>query len=215
LNRHKIDLIDRAFADKKIRTFADLGGIWNVDGLYTFYALAKAGVEKAVLVDTLLTETYNRLRQSVINLVTYTMDFSSTTAASLVGRVDAIFLFDVLLHQAQPDWQEVLKFYASNTSYFLIYNPQWQGKSSVRLLDLGRTVYFENVPHLSTHPSYRDLEAKRNSTDIWQWGVTNADLIRTLDELGFELFYQEDCGQFGDLKNFRNYAFGFQKRTTT
>lgn len=212
MNRHKIDLIDRAFADKKIRTFADLGGIWNVDGLYTFYALAKGGVEKAVLVDTLLTETYNRLRQPVTNLVTYTMDFSSATAASLVGKVDAIFLFDVLLHQAQPDWQEVLKFYAGNTAYFLIYNPQWQEKNSVRLLDLGRTAYFENVPHLSTHPSYRDLEAKRNSTDIWQWGITNADLIRSLDELGFELFYQEDCGQFGDLKNFRNYAFGFQKR---
>jgi hypothetical protein len=48
LNREKRDLIDFAFQRFGLRSFADLGGVWNVAGGYTFYTLENFNIEKAV-----------------------------------------------------------------------------------------------------------------------------------------------------------------------
>jgi hypothetical protein len=39
-------------------------------------------------------------------------NFTSQVVAQEVGGVDAVFLFDMLLHQPSPDWHEVLTHYA-------------------------------------------------------------------------------------------------------
>src|SRR5262245_18839264 len=52
----KKDLIDFVFERFRPKSFADLGGVWNVDGGYTFYALEKFAIEKAFLVDTDFTD---------------------------------------------------------------------------------------------------------------------------------------------------------------
>jgi hypothetical protein len=73
-------------------------------------------------------------------------------------------LFDVLLHQVKPDWDEVLALYAKYARTFLIYNRQWTGEKSVRLLDLGRGEYFRNVPHSPAEPPYDTLFDKLDET---------------------------------------------------
>ena len=52
LAKDKLDLIDFAFSRFNLHSFADLGGVWRVEGGYTFYALDKYDVSVAALVDT-------------------------------------------------------------------------------------------------------------------------------------------------------------------
>ena len=49
----KIELIDSCFKDSKgISSFADLGGVWGVNGGYTWYILSKCNIKKAYLFDS-------------------------------------------------------------------------------------------------------------------------------------------------------------------
>ena len=44
LLQDKLDLIDFAFSRFGLHSFADLGGVWRVEGGYTFYTLDKYDV---------------------------------------------------------------------------------------------------------------------------------------------------------------------------
>jgi len=141
-----------------------------------------------------------------------------------VGEVDAIFLFDVLLHQVDPDWDRILEMYAPHTKSFIIYNQQWIGPGrNVRLLDLGEEEYFKNAPTLPTEGPYigliNKLEEKhpdhnkkwKDVHHIWQWGITDMDLISKLDSIGFKLKYMSQAGKSTHLKNFSDHMFVFTK----
>ncbi|MET2801244.1 hypothetical protein ABXU74_20660, partial [Mycobacterium tuberculosis] len=52
----------------------------------------------------------------------------------------------------------------------------------------------------------------RDIPDIWQWGITDADLESKASELGFKLLYKEDCRGFGWLPNIQNRAFLFARQ---
>ena len=142
-----------------------------------------------------------------------------------IGKVDAIFLFDVLLHQVNPDWNDIIKLYSQCTDYFIIFNPQWTGsKDSIRLLDLGRDEYFKNVPHNKLHPAYKTLFDKmyeinpqhqriwRDIHNVWQWGITDCDLLSNMENLEYEMRWTKNYGRWGNLPNFENHAFVFQKK---
>jgi hypothetical protein len=221
---HKLDAIDFAFSQDSITSFADLGGLWGVHGGYTFYTIDSYGCDAATLVDTHPTEEFLKTRKSYPQLNFIQGDFGSSTVAERVGQVDAVFLFDVLLHQVAPSWNDVLKMYASRTRCLVIYNQQWTGSdTTVRLLDLGEDGYFQNVPHSRTQAPYDNLFQKldekhpahdktwRDVHHIWQWGITDTDLKRQMAELGFHLRYFKNGGRFGKLKCFENHAFVFQK----
>ena len=78
-----------------------------------------------------------------------------------IGKVDAITLFDVLLHQVNPDWDEILEMYAPSTTYFIIYNQQFvAADKTVRLLDLGYEDFFKNVPRAKDNPLYKEVFEK-------------------------------------------------------
>lgn len=148
LVRGKINLIDRAFTSCRIESFADLGAVWGVEGAYTFRALDKYPVKEAVLVDGRITPTVAARANSYPQLRVIEGNFGDQEIADKVGNVDALFLFDVLLHQVSPDWDTILDMYAKNVRCLLIYNQQWIGSTTtVRLLDLGEKHYFRNVPH--------------------------------------------------------------------
>ena len=149
-------------------------------------------------------------------------NFGSQAVVDQVGRVDAIFLFDVLLHQVAPDWDTLLEMYAKNVRVFGIYNQQWTGAdTTVRLLDLGEKEYFRNVPVDPKEEPYRDLFKKldqkhpyadtlwRDVHSIWQWGITDDDLESTAARLGFKLVYMKWCGKLGE--HFENKAFIFAR----
>ena len=222
----KTGLIDFAFTQchPAPKSFADLGGVWGVNGAYTFHALQQYNPERAFLVDTNFNDPVRKKSQSFKSLKLITGNFGEKSVARQVGNVDAIFLFDVLLHQVNPDWNKVLEHYAGQTRYFVVYNQQWTGSDkTVRLLDLGRDEYFKNVPHDPHLEIYKNLFDKmyephpqhqrpwRDIHNVWQWGITDSDLQQTMKGLGFKQVHYQNCGRFGKLKNFHNHAFIFQK----
>ncbi|BCO58031.1 hypothetical protein MINTM005_32750 [Mycobacterium intracellulare] len=224
VSKDKIELIDRAFTSLGIQSFADLGAVWRVEGAYTFHALETHQIKDAALVDLNVTPTVSARAQSHPQLRLIGGNFGDQAVADQVGNVDAVFLFDVLLHQVSPDWDAILEMYAKQTNSLLIYNQQWTGsEETVRLLDLGEKEYFRNVPHSRRVEEYENLFEKLNEKHpdmdrtwrdfpgVWQWGITDADLEAKVSQLGFKLVYKKDCGRFGRLRNFRNQAFIFTR----
>lgn len=220
----KIDAIDHAFGTLDLKSFADLGGVWGVRAGYTFYTLDKYPIEAASLVDLFFTDEVKRLKKRYPQLELIQGDFGRQAITDKVPPRDAVFLFDVLLHQVGTDWQDVLRMYSALTDCFIVYNPQWTGSETVRLVDLGKEGYFENVPHDSDEEPYasifKNLDAidpdtgkpNRDYPGIWQWGIVDDDLTGRLDELGYEVIYYKNHGQWGDLKNFEGHAFVFHRR---
>lgn len=224
-NEDKKKLIDLAFKPLSNRgvTFADLGGIWGVNGAYTFYALNHYDVKRAWLVDTRPTPAARRRSQRHPNLTLLQNNFGRPEVPEAIGEVDALFLFDVLLHQVAPDWDELLSLYASHTKRFVIYNPQWTGVGSpVRLPDLGRDEYFRQTPARPEQAHYQKLFANmhemnaehgrpwRDIHPFWQWGISDGDLVRALSSLGFRLTAYENFGRFGQLPQFERHGFIFE-----
>ncbi|HWY98097.1 MAG TPA: hypothetical protein VNY36_03325 [Bacteroidia bacterium] len=214
----KLDLIDSV----EINSFADLGGVWGVDGGYTFYPLENHIISKAFLVDTHFSDVVENNARKFPQLKLLTGSFGDEKIAREVGKVDAVFFFNVLLHQVTPNWDKVLEMYTPK--HFIIYNQQWVGPgNNVRLLDLGEEEYFKNVPHTPNEPPYDNLYSKldqkhplhernwRDVHNIWQWGITDTDLISKLNSLGYRMQSMRNHGQFGKLKNFENHSFLFTK----
>jgi hypothetical protein len=93
----------------------------------------------------------------------------------------------------------------------------------VRLLELGEDEFFRNVPHERTEKPYDNLFHKldlkhprldmlwRDYPGIWQWGITDTDLRAKIESLDFRLQFMKNCGRFGNLANFENHAFVFNK----
>lgn len=224
LSGDKKDLIDFAFQRFGPGSFADLGGVWNVAGGYTFYALEKFPIEKAILVDTDFTEEVHQRARLYPSLKLIQGNFGASETIERVGNVDAVFFFDTLLHQVNPDWDMILELYASRVKNFLILNQQFTGSAhTVRLLDLGEEEYFRNVPHNRNEPPYDSLFQKLNDVhpqhkrpyrdihNIWQWGITDVDLIDRMRSLGFTMQFYKNAGRFGNLENFENHAFVFSR----
>ncbi len=209
--------IDSAFDRIGARSCADLGGVWAVDAGYTFYGLARPTVERAVLVDTGVTNSVRRRAITEPRLRLVEADFGDPGTPAAVGAVDAVFLFDVLLHQARPDWDEIIHGYAVHTKAFVIVQPQYvAGPDTVRLVDLGKSRYEELVPHTTVHDEawerLDEIHPKygkpwRDIHEIWQWGIVDADLDRVCTAEGFELCHYENAGPWKDLVGFENHAF--------
>ena len=208
-------------------SFADLGGVWGVDGAYTFYILRRYPTERAFLVDTDFTDKVIKRSREQGSLMLVGGNFGEASVAEQIGTVDAVILFDVLLHQVKPDWDEVLELYSGRTRYFVVYNQQWiPSEETLRLLDLGREEYLANVPHDEKDPLYTALFEKMYEThpqhqriwrdihNVWQWGITDRDLLRTMADLGYEMLHYVNFGGFRGLRNFENHAFVFRNLDT-
>ena len=228
LNPQKKQLIDLAFNEvqPRPRSFADLGSVWRVQSAYTFFTLDIHRPERAVHVDLNFTDEVLRRLRRYQNLETIVGSLGDPAIVDKVGQVDIVYLFDVLLHQVKPDWDEVLRLYAPNTSCFAIYNQQNVAfDRTVRLLDLSDSEYWNNVPQ--SHRSVAEYErifekldescslepdrTWRDSHSLWQWGITDRDLCKRLETLGFQMKYYRNCGRFQGLANVENHMFLFKK----
>jgi hypothetical protein len=225
LIKHKTDLIELAFGEIKVESFADLGGVWNVDGGYTFYALERFPIKRAVMVDTSFTAAVLERKKLFPQLELISANFGSAETARAVGTVDAILMFDVLLHQVTPNWDEVLALHAPATRAFLIYNPQLMSSArTLRLVDLDEEAYFRNVPHTKEEEPYRTVFASpdaihpergrpnRDIHDIWQWGITDEDLSMCMRRLGFVLKHFATYGRWKHPNSFENHGFVFVRQ---
>jgi len=257
LNPTKLALIDYAHKLTSFGSFADMGGVWNVNAGYTFYALEKCDLEKAFLVDfRFVPEVLERAKEFPI-LTTIQGNFGSADMPSRLGKVDALFFFDTLLHQVNPDWDQMIEMYAANTSCFIIYNQQLVNHDrTLRLTDLALEQYLDYAPykHLirqdprwknwfkklarylgyARYKHFTEYDPERKSWlekpfltpyeihpdhkcpvkdiyDYWQWGITDADLISKMKDLGFEMAYKVNDGPFLYLKTIENHGFIFVK----
>ncbi len=202
-------------------SFADLGGVWAVDAGYTFYVLEQYGPLRAVLVDEQPTSTVLARANEWPSLTLLQSNFGDRATLTALGRTDAVLLFDVLLHQVSPDWDEILRMYSNITDCFIVVNPQYIAEPhTTRLLELGRDRYLATVP---AQPGYEDLFDRldeflpdrarhyRDIHNVWQWGIVDTDLRNVMHHLGFDLVYFENAGQWRDRPAFENHAFVFMR----
>lgn len=223
---HKRALIDTAFGTvlSEPHSFADLGGVWRVEAGYTFYTLDHYPIDRACLVDTDFTPTVTAKARRYPQLELLHGNFGDPAVAEAIGHVDAIFLFDVLLHQVAPDWDAVLRMYARATDCFLVFNQQFvKSDTTVRLADLGKDAYFRHVKMDPRIPHYRDFWERpeeihpqhgrrwRDIHNVWQWGITDTDLESTMTDLGFQLRHKRNWGRFSSWESFENHAFIFAR----
>ncbi len=224
LDPNKKQLIDFACQQLGMRSFADLGAVWNVEAGYTFYTMERHKAATAVIVDTEVTSIVLEKQEKYPGVKIVKGNFGQATTRDQIGKVDGVFFFDTLLHQVNPNWDEILGMYANVAEIFLIFNQQYINfDSTTRLVDLGRDEYFRNVPHIASEEPYktyfRDLDAihpehkkpYRDIHNIWQWGIVDDDLIQHMKVLGFKMEFYMNCGQFGQLRNVENHAFVFSK----
>jgi len=109
LKLDKIQVIDFISSNNEINSFADLGGIWGVNGGYTFYTMNKYKIKTAFLVDTNVTQEVLDKSKKYTGLTIINANFGDRNIAERIGKIDAILLFYVLLHQVKPDWDEILE----------------------------------------------------------------------------------------------------------
>jgi hypothetical protein len=221
----KARAIDYAVDALGVESFASLE-IANAYGQYAFYAIDKPSVERGVLLDVRAA----RPREHVLSAMEQAAErpgmevldshFSDPDTVTEVGQVDTVFLFDVLLRMVEPDWDQVFELYAPATSSFVITNPQWQGDTTVRLIELGRERYGEAVPPWDAHRELFDRlddwhegqeRPYRDSNHVWQWGITDADLRTKMEQLGFSLEQEWSLDAPPETEGFVNRAFAFTR----
>lgn len=220
LNPVKLRVIDHCFDELACRSFADLGGIWAVDGGYACYAADIHDAERGVVVDDDFTDKFRHRARSLPRLASVRGNFGDREIPARIGRVDVIFAFDILLHQVNPNWDELLGTYAPLCRAVAIVQPHWNRPQTVRLLDLGEAEYMSLVP-ATDQPPYvglfsrlDELNPRRNRRwrdvhDIWQWGITDEDLLAAMKTLGFECAYRENSGPWQGSSQFHERAFVF------
>ena len=193
-----MDAIDFAVREVGITSFADLDA-GATYGEHALYAMDRPACERA-----LADARTARGRGQLLDVIEHAAerpglrvvdgDALDRDTIAEIGEVDAVFLFNVLLHTVAPDWDRVLEIYAAATSCFVIANPQWRvGAETVRLIELGRDRYLETVPSSAANSDLFERldewssaeQRPRDSRTVWQWGITDTDLKAKLEELGF------------------------------
>jgi hypothetical protein len=93
LDLNKKQLIDFFCQELGMRSFADLGGVWNVDGGYTFYAIERHKAKSAVLVDTDVTPTVLERQKRYPGLKIIHGNLGRSITRDQIGKVDGVFFF--------------------------------------------------------------------------------------------------------------------------
>ncbi len=214
-----LDLAHRRFG---LRSAADLGAVWAVDAGYSLHLAAKPGIERVVCVDENFTAAASSAIARRRNVSEVPGNFADERVREAVGRVDAIIMFDVLLHQVAPDWDEVIARYATQASCLILAGPWYRAGrgETIRLLELGEARYLEtvceqklNVGLFDRLDEVNDQRGRpwRDVHDIWQWGITDADLRDHVAGLGFELAFYENHGAWRSLPAFTDGVYVFTR----
>jgi hypothetical protein len=228
---HKARFVLDAMEHYGIRSFADLGGSWGVHGGYAYQALLAFPVERAYLVDDFVPPQVRERFAGYPHFHVVKGSFGKPETVAALPEVEALFLFDILLHQVDPDWGVILDLYTPKAKVILIYNQQWKGSAKTeRLLELGPEAYLRNSPFAAGAETskaavaaiYASLDERRDrfggkrrgdAPDIWQWGITDPDLVAKMWSIGFKLDRMQNFGLFSPaMPNFENHGFWFSRR---
>ena len=224
VNPEKTDLIRTAVQKvPNCKSILDLGGVWRVNAGYTRYASEVLKIPSCTLIDTDISEGLRKKISRDPSIHFVQRNFGDRQFVESLGQFDAVILFDVLIHQVDPDWDEILRLYASKTRCFIIFNQQICNRaSSIRATDLPlgdyldmfrqgpkrrKTVEFVYAHRDEIHPQhnkpYKDIH------NIFQWGITDGDLRSTLKGLGFDEVFYKNYGKFSYCPDFENHGFVF------
>jgi hypothetical protein len=207
IDRNKGLVIEWALDAYEIKSTVDTGACWGVNGGYTFHALKHGQLDRAVLVDFTVTDLTRERATEYPQLEMIQGALGEMETVDKVGKVDAAIMYDILLHQVNPDWTEVLARYSENVDTLIIHNQCWLGADTVRFPDLPveeylERVYFENPDHIRAwydrHDEMNEVTQKihRDSPENWQWGITAKDLIAELWDLGYRIDFFHNHGGF-------------------
>ncbi len=204
---HKAALIDSAMQRFEIKSMVDLGGCWGVHGGYLLHAIREHGLERGVIVDGNITDLTRQRTKEFPQVELIEGALGARKIVKRVGRVDAALMYDILLHQVDPDWDEFLARYAPNVETLIIFNQSWLGPRTIRFVnEFGVEEFIRRVPHGKksgvrewfskldeTHPllkrPWRDIHY------IWQWGITQKDLVGILWDLGYRIDFLSNYGE--------------------
>ena len=202
---HKRGLVESAIASYKIKSLLDVGACWGVHGGYTFHAL-RNGVEKAVIIDGIITDITKERAAAFPNLELRQMSLGDKDRIAELPHSDAVIIFDVLLHQVKPDWDEFLRLYAAKTDTLIIYNQDFIGDKPIRFVDMGEA-WFQQYGFtrrredisawFAKHDEFCPEQNKkyRDIHNFWQWGIPSMEIIKTALAVGFRLDYFCNHGQ--------------------
>jgi len=210
---HKAALIKKAYKHRPFRSFADLGACWGVNAGYAIYArkLCGSDFDRAFIVDQIITSISRDRVSKWDNFFPVQAILGSAEARTKVGPVDALIIFDILLHQANPDWRQFLKDWLAQTKQtVIVYNQNWfKDATSVRFFERGPEWYLKNVVYVVGEPKVREWFANpyrfipeegvnaKDSFHFWQWGITPADLIDEFQKNGFDLVSVDTFNAWG------------------
>lgn len=217
----KASLIEIAVETFGMKSIVDVGGCFGVHGGYAFHAL-ECGVERAMILDGSITELTQERAGKYPGVTLKTMDLGDRREIALLPHCDAAIIYDVLLHQVDPDWDEFLRLYAAKADTLIVYNQDYAGKETFRFVDKGLKWYLEQefakfygkksiVDWFAAHQE-RDPGSGKRKKDIhgfWQWGITYMDILRVAYEQGFQLEYFVNDGArfFGNGITCHGYIF--------
>ncbi len=207
IDPHKGSVVEWALVNFEIASIVDLGGCWGVNGGYMFHALDLCEMERAVLVDGRVTDLTRERAEPYPGLELIQAPLGTEETVAAVGKVDAAIMFDILLQQVAPNWDEFLARYARNIDTLIIHNQGWRGDETVRFPDFSLDEYTRRVAHhdparvadwYAKHHKFNDEQQKpwRDVHNFWQWGITAKDLVGTLWDLGYAIEAFENVGPF-------------------
>lgn len=209
IDSHKASVVDYALYNFPIESLVDLGACWGVHGGYTFHALEVCDLERAVIVDGNVTAPTREQAEHIPRVELIQGPLGAHETVDRVGRVDAAIMFDILLHQVDPNWNDVLARYASNVDTLIIHNQCWRGPETVRFPDFDVEQYIDRVESHSPerirewyqrHDEFNVDQQKpwRDVHNYWQWGITAKDLVGTLWDLGYAIEAFENTGAWSE-----------------
>jgi hypothetical protein len=202
----KAQLVSAAIDRYGLKSIMDVGACWGVHGAYTFHALQSGKIERALIIDGEITHLSRTRAADDARIALMEGDIGEAEFVARLPDCDAAIVFDVLLHQVAPDWDQFIARYAFKVNHFVIWNQDWVGSdSTVRYVERGLDWYLANVPEMDAARVRRWFARHdeicprfnrpwRDVPDYWQWGITSPDLIDAMHGAGFVLDYFNNFG---------------------
>jgi len=206
-----------------LRSIMDVGACWGVNGGYAFHALEN-GVERAAILDGHITGLTRTRAAAEPRTSLHEGNLGDQAFIEALPSCNGAILYDVLLHQVDPNWDEFLELYATKVDRFIIFNEDFVLPHTTRLYTLGAEWYMANTPEGRDQARVLKWYREHNETvpwlgrpwrdahHFWQWGITPDDLMDCMRKLGFRLNWFNDFGPLSDrLRHIRFDGYLFSR----
>ena len=205
---NKMQLAILAASKHHVRSFADLGACWGVNAGYSIGLLDSFPIDLGFVVDQTVTSLSRERGKKFPQLQFVTGLLGDTDVISNIPSLDALLMYDILLHQVAPNWDDFLTRWSKKARVLVIYNQMWaQTEKTIRFIERGVEWYKKNVYHTNSQTIdewFRTLDEtdpatrrkRRNLHQFWQFGITTNDLTNHLQKLGYRLDFFKSYGPF-------------------